>query len=161
ARRATSKLEHVHRRAEPRGAHSPCVTQRPQRWQRAQRWLAVPDWKALVRSRLGALPVDPSREIDIVDELAQHVAQHYAELSASGVAEERARALALAPLAERAAAEIARADRPRPAAPLPPPSGGAPLGSLVRDIRYAIRLLPRAPGFATAAIVTLALGIGA
>ena len=35
------------------------------------------------------------------------------------------------------------------------------LGTLARDIRYAVRILVRAPGFAAAAIVTLALGIGA
>ena len=43
------------------------------------------DWKALVRARLAPLAVDPARASDIVDELAQHVAEHYAELAASGV----------------------------------------------------------------------------
>jgi putative ABC transport system permease protein len=121
----------------------------------------MPDWKALVRARLGELGVDPAREADIVDELAQHVAEHHRELVASGVADGAALTRALAPLARRAAAEIARADRPRTAAPPPPAASGSILGSFTRDLRYAIRLLRRAPAFAAAATITLALGIGA
>src|SRR5881394_4204344 len=83
---------------------------------------AMPDWPALVRARIGALPLDPARASDIVDELAQHVAQHYADLTASGMDEAAALGRALAPLDDpaRIAAEIARADRPRPTAPAPP-----------------------------------------
>ena len=43
------------------------------------------NWKSLVRARLNPLPVDPARAGDIVDELAQHVADHHAELVSSGV----------------------------------------------------------------------------
>lgn len=39
--------------------------------------------------------------------------------------------------------------------------GGEPFATIVRDVRYAIRQLQHAPGFALAAIITLALGIGA
>jgi putative ABC transport system permease protein len=120
----------------------------------------MPEWKALVRARLGRLPVDAAREMDIVDELAQHVAEHHKELTANGVDAERAIELALAPLAKRAAQEIARADRPRVSTP-PPPTGGSILGAFARDVRYALRLLRHAPSFAAAATITLALGIGA
>ena len=124
----------------------------------------MPDFKALVRSRLGPLPLDPARAADIVDELAQHAADHYAELVAGGATEAEALVAALAPLdaSGRTAIEIARADRVRVSAPTPPPAArGSIAADVVRDARYAARLLARAPGFAAAAIVTLALGIGA
>ncbi len=120
------------------------------------------DWNALVRQRLGPVNLDPLHERDIVEELAQHVAQHHAELVASGVDEEEALRQALAPLnAERLAREIERTGRGRTAAPSPPAAMGSRLERFGGDVRYAIRQLLHARGFAAAAIVTLGLGIGA
>src|SRR5437870_3351617 len=113
------------------------------------------DWKTIVRAHLAPLPLDAARAHDIVDELAQHVAQHHADLVASGMDDETALAMALKPLRDnaRVAAEIARADRPRPVTPAPPPSDQAGvIRDAIRDTRYSVRLLARAPAFATVAI---------
>ena len=121
------------------------------------------DWKALVRARLGELPVDPARAADIVDEIAQHVADHHRDLVAAGWADDQALGAALELLAhpEGVAREIARADRPRPAAPVPPGPGSAwSLTGLGREVRYALRVLGRQRAFALVAIATLSLGIG-
>ena len=37
----------------------------------------MPDWKPEIKRRLADLKLDPTREAEIVEELSQHLADHY------------------------------------------------------------------------------------
>src|SRR5262245_37153976 len=54
------------------------------------------DWAQHVRPRLASLRLSPTRENEIVDELSQHLEDHYRELIAGGASIDDARRLALA-----------------------------------------------------------------
>jgi hypothetical protein len=47
----------------------------------------MPDWKPEIRRRLLKLKLEPTREAAIIEELAQHLDESYAELLAGGVSE--------------------------------------------------------------------------
>jgi putative ABC transport system permease protein len=122
------------------------------------------DWARHIRAHLLPLSDDPAREAEIVEELAQHLADREREALASGASPDQARHAALGELADREslARELAAASR-GVARPAPPPSFPAPgrggVG-LWADLRYAWRTMRHRPGFAAVIVVTLALGIG-
>lgn len=58
----------------------------------------MPDWKQEILSRLASLKLEPAREAEIAEELAQHLEDRYQELAAGGATEDEARRLALAEL---------------------------------------------------------------
>jgi predicted permease len=123
-----------------------------------------PDWRALVRQRLPDLGLPPEREAEVVEELADLLAEAAAD---AGVDLARADEVDLfvhrqVPAWSRLAETVGggrRRLRPRPNYDLEGPTVSF-LTGLGNDLRQAGRMLARRPGFTAVAVLATGLGIG-
>ena len=123
----------------------------------------MPDWKPHIRARLASLRLSPSREAEIVEELAQHLDDRWRELVARGATPEEAAHLARTEFDGARLEALLGTLRQAHWRETPPPGPARAFSfdSVLIDLRHAIRALRATPSFTLGALLVLALGTGA
>ena len=109
------------------------------------------DWKAEIRRRLAGLNLSPTRELEIVEEVAQHLEDQYDEALRRGGSETEAQDqvhcnLDLSDLFGTELQGVEEQARPNPVVMGTDTKVGL-IGDLFRDLRYGLRSLLKNPGF--------------
>lgn len=123
------------------------------------------DWRKEIRRWLTDLNLPPTREAEIVEELAQHVEDRYQDLLADGLPEAEASRQALAEMSESnlLVDDLRVVERPvvRRPVPLGADRGSGITAGVWNDLRYGLRMLIKEYRITMVVVITMALGIGA
>src|SRR6185312_14484084 len=105
----------------------------------------MPDWKNEIRRRMARLKLAPTRESEIVEELAQHLDDRYQELLAGGISDFNAERLTLAELSENEllARELQSVERKTPPEPIVTGTNRRinMVADIWKDLRFGVRML--------------------